>query len=108
MPNEEGTCTQFLPLHDCFQTIRNTTSQSNLPSLTSLLQHSPNPWFLLRNRRGNAEVTGSNSVKALIFFRLLPCNCLNWKIYCDDHSSLSFYWNVDNKERQQIGDLGLS
>ena len=29
------------------------------------------------------------SVEALIFFRLLPSNCLNWKIYCDDHSSLS-------------------
>ena len=28
-------------------------------------------------------------VEALIFFRLLPSNCLNWKIYCDDHSSLS-------------------
>ena len=26
---------------------------------------------------------------ALIFFRLLPSNCLNWKIYCDDHFSLS-------------------
>ena len=30
------------------------------------------------------------AVEALIFFRLLPSNCLNWKIYCDDHSSLSF------------------
>ena len=39
---------------------------------------------------GNAEVTGSNPVEALIFFRLLLSNCLNWKIYCDDHSSLSF------------------
>ena len=29
------------------------------------------------------------NVEALIFFRLLPSNCLNWKIYCDDHSSLS-------------------
>ena len=28
-------------------------------------------------------------VEALIFFRLLPSNYLNWKIYCDDHSSLS-------------------
>ena len=27
--------------------------------------------------------------EALIFFRLLFSNCLNWKIYCDDHSSLS-------------------
>ena len=39
---------------------------------------------------GLAEVTGSNPVEALIFFfRLLLSNCLNWKIYCDDHSSLS-------------------
>ena len=38
----------------------------------------------------NAEVTGSNPVEALIFFRFLLSNCLNWKIYCDDHSSLSF------------------
>ena len=34
-------------------------------------------------------ITGSNPVEALIdFFRLLLSNCLNWKIYCDDHSSL--------------------
>ena len=32
---------------------------------------------------------GSNPVEALIFFRLLLSNCLNWKIYCDDHNSLS-------------------
>ena len=38
---------------------------------------------------GNAEVTGSNPVEALIFFKLLLSNCFNWKIYCDDHSSLS-------------------
>ena len=38
----------------------------------------------------NVEVTGSNPVEALIFFfSLLLSNCLNWKIYCDDHSSLS-------------------
>ena len=36
---------------------------------------------------GIAEVTGSNPVEALIFFRLLLCNCLNWKMYCA-HSSL--------------------
>ena len=30
-----------------------------------------------------------NPVEALIFFRLLLSNCLNWKIDCDDHSSLS-------------------
>ena len=37
---------------------------------------------------GIAEVTGSNPVEALIFFRLLLSDCSNWKIYCDDHSSL--------------------
>ena len=44
---------------------------------------------LVEHRTGIAEVTGSNPVKALIFFRLLPSNCFSWKIYCDDHSSLS-------------------
>ena len=44
---------------------------------------------LVEHRTGMAEVTGSNPVEALIFFfRLLFSNCLNWKIYCDDHSSL--------------------
>ena len=31
---------------------------------------------------------GSNPFEALLFFRLLPSNCLNLKIYCDEHSSL--------------------
>ena len=44
---------------------------------------------LVKHRTGIAEVTGSIPVEAPIFFRLLPSNCLNWKIYCDDHSSLS-------------------
>ena len=45
---------------------------------------------LVEQRTGNAEVTGSNPVEAVIFFfRLLLSNCLNWTIYCDDHSSLS-------------------
>ena len=43
---------------------------------------------LVEHRTGIAEVTGSNPVEALIFFRLLLSNCLNWKIYCDDHSLL--------------------
>ena len=34
------------------------------------------------------KVMGSNPVETLIFFRLLPSSCLNWKIYCNDHSSL--------------------
>ena len=44
---------------------------------------------LVEHRTGIAEVTGSNPVEALIFIRLLLSNCLNWKIYCDDHISLS-------------------
>ena len=31
---------------------------------------------------------GFESRWSLDFFRLLLSNCLNWKIYCDDHSSL--------------------
>ena len=34
---------------------------------------------LVEHRTGIAEVTGSNPVEALIFFRLLLSNCLNWK-----------------------------
>ena len=34
---------------------------------------------LIEHRTGIAEVTGSNPVEALIFFRLLLSNCLNWK-----------------------------
>ena len=43
---------------------------------------------LVEHCTGIAEVKGSNPVEALIFFRFLLFNCLNWKIYCDDHSSL--------------------
>ena len=46
---------------------------------------------LVEHRTGIAEVMGSNPVEALIFFRLLLSNCLNWRIYCDDHTSLLFY-----------------
>ena len=62
---------------------------SNLSNWTSL----PMCGFiaqLVEQRTVNAEVTGSNPVEALIFvFRLLLSNCLSWKIYCNDHSSLS-------------------
>ena len=44
---------------------------------------------LVEYRTGNAEVTGSNPVEGWIFFRLLISNCINWKIHCDDHFSLS-------------------
>ena len=44
---------------------------------------------VVEHRTSIAEVTGSNPIEAQIFFRLLLSNCLNWKIYCNDHSSLS-------------------
>ena len=44
---------------------------------------------LVEHRTGIAEVTGSNPVEALIFCRLLISSCLNWKIHCEDHSSIS-------------------
>ena len=44
---------------------------------------------LVEHRIRIAEVMGSNPVEALIFFWLLLSSCLNWKIYCDDHTSLS-------------------
>ena len=34
---------------------------------------------LVEHHTGIAEVTGSNPVEALIFFRLLYSRCLNWK-----------------------------
>ena len=44
---------------------------------------------LVAHCTGITEVTGSNPIEALMFFRLLPSICLNWKIYCYDHSPLS-------------------
>ena len=34
-------------------------------------------------------ITGSNLVEGLLFLWIFPSNCLSWKIYCDDHSSLT-------------------
>ena len=60
---------------------------------------------LVEHRTGIAEVTGSNPVDALIFsgffFLRLYCQILlshflNWKINCDNHSSLSFTSSLRN------------
>ena len=61
-------------------TLLHYTGKYELTKLTSL----PTCGFiaqLVEHRTGIAEVTGSNPVEALIFFRLLLSNCLNWKIY---------------------------
>ena len=67
------------------------TERYELNKLTSLTMYGFIAQFqLIEHRTGIAEVMGSNPVEALIFFfRLLLSNCLNWKFYCDDHSSLS-------------------
>ena len=44
---------------------------------------------LVEHRTGIAEVTGSNPVEALIFFRLLHSN-LKLEIHCEDHISPSY------------------
>ena len=44
---------------------------------------------LVERRTSIGEVTDSNPVKALIFLGLLLSSSLNWKINCEDHSSLS-------------------
>ena len=49
---------------------------------------------LVEHRTGIAEVMGLNPVEALIFFRLLLSDYLNWKIYCDEHTSLSLNSSV--------------
>ena len=54
---------------------------------------------LVEHHTGIAEVTGSNPVEALIFFRLLLSSCLNWKINCGDHSSLSEIRKLIKKSR---------
>ena len=64
------------------------TGRHELNKLTSLLMCGFTAQ-LVEHRTGTAEVTGSNIVEALIFLRLLPSNCVNWKIYCDAYSSLS-------------------
>ena len=58
---------------------------------------------LVEHRTGIAEVTGSNPIEALIFSGFFfPIAQLNWKIYCNDHSSLSSttavrIWTISNK-----------
>ena len=61
------------------------TRRYELNKLTSLTNHSS-------VGRASHRYRGSHGFKSrwsLVIFRLLPSNCLNVKIYCDDHSSPS-------------------
>ena len=44
---------------------------------------------LVEHHTGIAEVMGSNPIVQSPDFLRLLFNCLNWKVNCDDHSSLS-------------------
>ena len=63
--------------------------QSNVTPANFCYEHGGFIAQLVEHCTGIEEVTGLNHVEALIFFRLLLSNCLSWKIYLDDHSSLS-------------------
>ena len=63
--------------HMCFTSFH-CTGRQELNKLTSLLMCGFTVQ-LVEHRTGVAEVTGSNLVEALIFFRLLLSNYLNWK-----------------------------
>ena len=65
------------------------TGRYGLNKLTSLPMCGIITQLVERYCTGIAEVMGLNPIEALILFRLLLSSCLNWKIYCDDHSSLS-------------------
>ena len=57
---------------------------------------------LVEHRTGIAEVMGSSPIEALIFLGFFfLSNCLNWKIYCDDHTSLSKQHALINHEIAQ-------
>ena len=50
---------------------------------------------LVEHRTGIAEVTGSNPVEALIFFRLLHSNCLNWKFT----AKITYHLHTDTERK---------
>ena len=59
---------------------------------TQLIDLAPNVWLHSSVGRASLRYRGGHwfeSSWSPDFFRLLLSNCLNWKIYCDDHSSLS-------------------
>ena len=71
------------------------TGRCKLNKLTSLPLYAFTA-ELVERHTGIMEVTSWNPVKDLLFFSLLPSNCLNWTIYCDDHFSFSSSTVVQN------------
>ena len=59
---------------------------------TQLIDLAPNVWLHRSVSRASHRYRGGHGFESSWspdFFRLLLSNCLNWKIYCDDRSSLS-------------------
>ena len=62
--------------------------------MNSINDLAPNVWLHGSVGRATHRQRGGHGLESrwspdFFFFRLLLSNCLNWKIYCDDHSSLS-------------------
>ena len=58
---------------------------------------------LVEHRTGIAEVTGSNPVEALIFFRLLLSNCLNWKFT----AMITFHFHLKPQYKYELFHIKL-
>ena len=54
---------------------------------------------LVEHRTGIVEVTGSNPVEALIFFRLLLSNCLNWKKFT---AMITFHFHLQPQYKYEL------
>ena len=76
-------------------TLFHRTGRYELNKLTRL---APNVWLHSPVGRASHRYRGGHGFESrwsLDFFRLLLSNCLNWEIYCDDHSSL-WHWGFKN------------
>ena len=77
------------------------TGRYELNKLTSL----PTCGFiaqLVEHRTGIRGGHGFESRWSPDFFRLLLSNCLNCKIYCDDHSSLSLHGFITHQQNEHL------
>ena len=68
-----------------------TSFHSSWEIWTQQIGLAPNVWLHNSVGRASYRYRGGHGFESrwnLDFFRRLLSNCLNWKIYCDDHSSL--------------------
>ena len=66
----------------------------------------PNVWLHSSVGRASHRYSGRSWVRIPLkpwFFWLLLSNCLNWKIYCDDHTSLSLSLSLSKIVSQAQG-----